>query len=98
MDEVLEFTTTHRMKTFINESVIVVLVNRKWSHAKLTVDFVYFVSDFLNPYQYQNTFVQCFLIPFCLIHVVVCVLPLVLLFSSLAPVWFFWTFQVSYLT
>ena len=98
MDEVLEFATTHGMKSFISEPVIVALVNSKWSHTNFVADFLYFIPDFLNPYHYQDTCVQCFLIPIFLVHVIVCVLPLVLLFSSWAPAWRFWTFQASYVT
>jgi hypothetical protein len=96
MDEVLEFATTHGMKSFISEPVIVALVNSKWSDTNFAADFLYFIPDFLNPYHYQNIVVQCFLIPIFLVHVIVCVLPLVLLFSSWAPAWRFWTFQASY--
>jgi hypothetical protein len=98
MDEVLEFATTHRMKAFISEPVIVALVNSKWSDTNFAADFVKLFPDFLNPYNYQNTFVQCFLIAFFLIHVIVWELPLTLLTSSWAPAWRFWAFQVSYLT
>ncbi len=99
MDEVLEFATTHQMKSVISEPVIVALINSKWSDTNYTAeDFLKFSPDFLNPYQYQNTVVQCFLTPFFLIHVIVWVLPMVLLTSSWAPAWRFWTFQASYLT
>jgi hypothetical protein len=99
MNEVLEFATTHKMKSFISEPVIVALVNIEWSDTNFAAeDFLKFSPDFLNPYQYQNTVVQCFLTPFFIIHVIVWVLPMVLLTSSWAPVWRFWAFQASYLT
>jgi hypothetical protein len=98
MDEVLEFATTHRMKAFISEPVIVALVNSKWSDTNFAADFIKFFPDFLNPYNYQNIFVQCFLIVFFPIHVIVWELPLTLLTSSWAPAWRFWAFQASYLT
>ncbi len=98
MDDVLEFATTHRMKSLISEPVIVAHVNSKWSDTNFAADFLYFIPDFLNPYHYQDTFVQCFLIPFFLVYVIVCVLPLVFLFSSWSPAWRFWAFQASYAT
>ncbi len=98
MDEALEFATTHRMKTFISEPAIVALVNSKWSDTNFAADVLKFIPDFLNPYQYRNTFVQCSLIPFFLIHVIVLVLPLMFLTSSWSPAWRFWAFQTSYVT
>jgi hypothetical protein len=97
MDEVMEFATTHRMKAFISKPVIVSLVNNRWSDLGFS-DVAKLIPHFLDPSNYLNTFVRCFVIPFRLIYFIVWAYPLVFLISSWPPAWRFWAFQMSYLT
>jgi hypothetical protein len=98
MDEVLEFATTHRMKAFISEPVIVSLVNNRWSDTTCIFNVAKLIPHFLDPSNYINTFVRCLVIPFRLIYFIFWAYPLVFLISSWPPAWRFWAFQTSYLT